>query len=219
MRGLVGKTYFNMSTVFSTPLPVRTSLGMAPRKDFAERQKLAIVTACATYADGTTGKLPAGALKEIQRNHGASPTTIKRYWHEYRLQQSQGVISPDLSAKRIGNCGVHNSKLTPELIGVYDELVQKYADMHLWLSNELCSAELWERVDSNGNRWEICPSTVMNHFKVLKSKRVNVRVKPKLDAPHLARRRAHVLSRVDTSHGVNKAQFKDQFDHVHVDES
>ena len=75
MRGLVGKTYFNMPTVFSTPLPVRTSLGMAPRKkDFAERQKLAIVTACATYADGTTGKLPAGALKEIQPHHGAPRT-------------------------------------------------------------------------------------------------------------------------------------------------
>ena len=131
------------------------------------------------------------------------------------LHQVQGGIQfPKFESKRVGHCG-RRSKLTQELRGMYNEIGQEYADNWMRLTDRLCQEELHVRgVD-------IARATIQRHFKLLKAKRVNLRIKPTLSEDHKVARMEYILDMANRDHGVLRHRhfFHDQLDTVHIDES
>lgn len=160
------------ANIFASPGP----LTMPSRgKDVPEDTRTAILVECAKYWSIETEKFPRRALAKIAKKFSpVSIRTIQRLWSAFKREQSNGNPSPKIGVKRKGKCGVNTSKLTDELRAAYAEVFQEYADMMLWLTEELCVLELKDK------GFTVCQKTVSNHFRLMKSKRVNVRLKPSL---------------------------------------
>ena len=87
--------------------------------------------------------------------------------------------------------------------------------MTLWLTKRLCVLELRDR------GFTVCQKTVSNHFMLLKSHQVNVRLKPSLTSEETVNRCTFILGKLDRGHGLNRPghHYKNQKDTINIDES
>ena len=82
--------------------------------DIGFDQRWAIVAKIMLYTDVSSGKLQNGATSKIAKEHGVSNTTGHNIQQIYTSQIAQGVLIPDLRAKREGQCG-RPSNLTDDI--------------------------------------------------------------------------------------------------------
>jgi hypothetical protein len=185
------------------------------RKDHSIKKKQGILLACMFWCNAEGGRLVDGAMADILKKFApTSATTVKRIWAEYRQGVLLGNHEPNLTNKRIGRCG-RKSMLTPELRLAYRDVGQEYANKWMRLSSVLVVKELAAR----GH--QVSRQTVLNHFRILKARKVTLRLKPLLTQHHKQERMRWIINKRDAQHGLNQPvhYWKEGFDTVHVDES
>ena len=190
---------------------------MAEQRDLSNDLRSALVIECAKYFDMNIQRFPDGALAAI-RTHFApskavSTRTIKRYWDDYHRQQNDGVLAPNISNKRKGNCGRH-TLLSPELREAYRVIMQEYADLWMSLSLRMLKVELL------GVGHDLSNHAIFNHLKVMVSRNINLRVVPTLTAAQREHRCRYILNKANRDHGLWAVEhkYRDQKNVIHVDE-
>lgn len=184
-------------------------------RDIEPARKVAIMIEAAKFTDVRSGRLFHGAIKHIiELFRPVSARTVKRIVKEYRDQRANGVVVPTFENKRRGRCGRH-SKLTPELRVEYTRIAQEYANMWIRLSDRYLQIELQEA------GYPLSRKCIQSHLKILKARKINLSIKPKLTPVHKEDRMRYVLDMADRNHGLNRPEhyWKNQLDIVHVDES
>jgi hypothetical protein len=178
-------------------------------------KKITIVVECAKYHDTITEKLVRGAIPAILAQFTPiSRRSIISYYGEFKRQQANGVLAPNLSPKRKGRCGPANT-LTDKLRNEYNSIGQEYSNLRLKLTDR----RLKEELATAG--FALARSTIQDHLKQQKTTIRNVRIKPLLTAEHKKRRRMFILDQANRDHGLDRPEhhYRNQFHAVHVDES
>jgi len=177
--------------------------------------KSAIVAECFKWCDPHTDVVVKGGYKKVMDKFpGVTRAAIRKYFGDFKKQRSAGVLSPDMSVKRVGKCG-RPTKLTEVLKEHYRAIGQEYAT--LWI--KLTVRELQIELERLG--FHLSVSTIHGHLKQLKAKEINIRIKPLLTETHKRNRMTFILNKANRNHGLNRPEhyWKDQLDTIHVDES
>jgi len=140
--------------------------------------KSAIVAECFKWCDPHTDVVVKGGYKKVMDKFpGVTRAAIRKYFGDFKKQRSAGVLSPDMSVKRVGKCG-RPTKLTEVLKEHYRAIGQEYAT--LWI--KLTVRELQIELERLG--FHLSVSTIHGHLKQLKAKEINIRIKPLLTETH-----------------------------------
>jgi hypothetical protein len=120
-------------------------------------------------------------------------------------------LAPDLKRKK-QNCG-RKTKLTPDIVGFIESIAQDYANSGRYMSDRALQTDL----EQLGHTFAL--RTVQQFLKKLKSTITKVWVKPHLTEEQKQKRLRWVLDKADRSHGLDRTQYKNGENTVHVDES
>ena len=149
-----------------------------------------------------------GSVKKVSAEFGIKEQTVKRVWKQYVDQKRMGVLVPDLSVKF--NERGRKSKLTPLMREHIEVILQDYADMHRYASDE----QITQNLIQMGH--ETSKSSVHGYFKKMGVRTERQHLKPLLHEKHKLHRLKYVLDKVDTE---KNARWLPQLATIHIDES